>query len=581
MDRTKKKEKFPSIKDQDFSKDINSKYSRYTILPKKKTFKEICFPKKYELQVQQKFLSNYINPDTPYKGVLIFHKIGAGKTCTAISIAEKWKHTSNIIILVPASLIGNFRTELRSPCAGNSYLTEVERDKLADLQPGSQEYRDIIHKSDRRIDKYYKIYSYNKFIELAENRELSLNNTLIIIDEVQNIVSESGKFYAIISKTIEDAPSTLRVVLMSATPMFDKPVEIALTMNLLRLPTKFPTGSDFDKLFIKKSGKSNNLVAKNLDLFKNMIRGYVSYFRGAPPYVFPTSSIKYVNCEMSSFQYKSYLTVAGEELITSNNTRSKVFHEGGILDLPNNFFIGTRMVSNIAFPNKNIGEKGFDSLVGSTLEFKNLKKYSIKFYKIAKKILRSTGPVFVYSNFKEYGGIKSFVRVLEYHGYSNYTTYGEGRKRFAIWSSDEDSSLKEEIKAVFNKQDNISGGLIKIFIGSPSSREGLSLLNVRQVHILEPYWNTQRLAQIMGRANRFCSHKLLSKQDREVSIYIYLATHLDSDDETIDQYIAEMAMKKNRLIEEFETAIKEVAVDCEIFKNANVYSGESDIICDL
>ena len=62
--------------------------------------------------------------------ILIYHRIGAGKTCTAINIAEQWKHKKKIIVLVPASLIGNIRDELRSQCAGNSYLTEKEREKF-------------------------------------------------------------------------------------------------------------------------------------------------------------------------------------------------------------------------------------------------------------------------------------------------------------------------------------------------------------------------------------------------------------------------------------------------------------------
>ena len=52
---------------------------------------------------------------------------------------------------------------------------------------------------------------------------------------------------------------------------------------------------------------------------------------------------------------------------------------------------------------------------GEYLKMTNLKEYSIKFYKILKKIKKSNGPVFIYSNFKEYGGIKSFVKILKYH----------------------------------------------------------------------------------------------------------------------------------------------------------------------
>ena len=46
--------------------------------------------------------------------LLIYHRIGSGKTCSAIQIGEKFKKNKRIIVVVPASLRGNFRNELRS-----------------------------------------------------------------------------------------------------------------------------------------------------------------------------------------------------------------------------------------------------------------------------------------------------------------------------------------------------------------------------------------------------------------------------------------------------------------------------------
>jgi superfamily II DNA or RNA helicase len=113
--------KYLDIDDENFYKSINKIYSRYKIPKEKKTLRQICFPTKYEFQIPQKFLAEFINPKTPYKGILVYHRIGAGKTCTAINIAEKFKHTKNIMVVLPASLKGNFRSELRSLCAGQNY----------------------------------------------------------------------------------------------------------------------------------------------------------------------------------------------------------------------------------------------------------------------------------------------------------------------------------------------------------------------------------------------------------------------------------------------------------------------------
>lgn len=574
--------KYPSINDDNFYDKIYDIYKQYRVKKEDKTLEDICYPKGFKLQLPQQFLSEFINPKTPYMGILVYHRIGAGKTCTAVKIAEKWKKYKRIIVVVPASLKNNFRGELRSLCAGNDYLKENERNELKKLHPTDQKYKDIINKSNDRIDQYYEIYSYNKFIDKIRDKTLNLKNALLIVDEIQNMVSEEGSYYHELYKIIHSSPKDLRIVLLSATPMFDKPNEIALTMNLLRLPKEIPIGKDFDKLFIRTIKKKNGTYThdvKNMDIFKQYIKGYVSFFRGAPKIAFPKMMIKYIECPMSDFQYSAYRKVLKNE--NDNITKlKKVMKSLDVSDLPNNFYIGTRMISNIVFPNKKINETGYESLT-KKLIINNLEKYSCKFYKIMEKINRSSGKVFVYSGFKEFGGIKSFVKILDAFGYSDYIKQGEGKKRYAIWSGDESMTIKEQIKNVYNMKDNINGSKIKILLGSPSIREGVSLTAVRQVHVLEPYWNISRLDQVIGRASRFCSHKDLYEEQRSVKVYIYIAVPPDDqDEETIDQHIKELSIQKNKVIKQIEKAIKEVAIDCRLNQNANVYEGEEDIVCD-
>ena len=563
--------RYPDIKDDDFYKEINNIYKDYKIPQKKKEFEDICFPKSYELQLPQKFVSEFISPKTPYKGVLVYHRIGAGKTCTAIRVGEVFKKYRKIIVVLPASLKGNFRSELRSECASDAYLTTSERQKLKFLHPSSKEYKNIIKISDERIDKFYKIYSYNKFIENIKDKKIKLKNCLLIIDEIQNMVSEEGTYYQELKGLIDSAPDDLRTILLSATPMFDKPYEIGLTINLLRPLKPFPVGVKFNEMFIGSKKNKDGIIdyeMKNKDLFKETIKGYVSFFRGAPPYVFPSMKLKYVECCMSEFQFKAYQDVLKNEkqIIKVNKTKNKTNTDVDLL--PNNFFIGTRYVSNIVFPNKKVGEDGLESFTKMKI-ISNLDKYSTKFDAIMKKIETSTGKIFFYSGFKEYAGIKSFIAVLEAFGYQNYAKAGEGPKRFAVWSGDENMSYKEEIKSIFNLKENLSGSKLKLILGSSSIKEGVSFSGVRQVHILEPYWNIPRLEQVIGRASRFCSHKDLEEEKRDVKVYVYLATAPKGKIETVDSYIHELSKNKNKLVSEFELAIKQSAIDCELNKNAN------------
>jgi superfamily II DNA or RNA helicase len=572
--------KYPDIKDNNFYKKINNIFEEYKIPSKKRTFEEICFPKEYKLQMPQQFVSHFINPKTPYKSGLIIHNIGSGKTCTAVRVGEEWKYYKKIIVLTPASLKGNFRNELRSLCAQNSYLTPTERKKLSELHPTSPEYKEIIEKSDERIDKYYDILSYHKFTELAQNNKINLKNSVLIIDEIQNMVSEGGTFYEVLLEQINKAPKDLRIILLSATPMFDRPSEIALTYNLLRPDKPMPISNEFNKLFINiKKGKNENykLEMKNHELFKKYLKGYISYFRGAPSYVFPTMKLKFVKCEMSDFQYNAYKKVLRSNEQQIGRISKKTVEALAVGDLPNNFFIGTRVISNIAFPNNKINEEGFESLKGVAVT-RDLWKYSCKFDLIIKKIMKNSGKMFVYSGFKEYGGIKSFVKVLEIFGFKNYMEQGEGKKRFAIFSGDENIKKKEEIKSVFNNKNNLDGSKLKLLILSPAAKEGLSLFGIKQAHILEPYWNWSRMLQIIGRGSRYCSHKDLDKENRKIKVYIYHAVHPD-EKETVDEHISYLAKQKHKLISQFEKSIKEAAIDCHLNINANQEEGEK-IICD-
>lgn len=575
--------KYPSIDDDNFYKKINNIYKKFSIPKKRKSFDEICIPKKYKLQLPQNFLSEFINPKTPYKGVLVYHRIGAGKTCTAVRIAEKWKKQKRIVVVLPASLKGNFRTELRSLCAGDNYLKQNERDELKDLHPRDDRYKEIMKLSDERIDKYYEIYSYNKFIDYIKEGSINLKNAVLIIDEIQNMVSEEGTYYEMLHDLIHKSKNDLRIVLLSATPMFDKPHEIGLTMNLLRVDNELPVGREFEKKYIKVIKHRNgtySLETKNMDDFKARIKGYISYFRGAPPYVFPEMKIKYVNCKMSDFQYSAYKSILKNEANKDlSKVKKKIAKDVNMMsDLPNNFFIGTRFASNIVFPNKMSGDGGFESMTDRNIRC-GIHKYSTKFDKMITKINNAKGKVFVYSSFKEYAGLRSFIRVLKAFGYKDYAEHGVGKKRFAIWSSDENMSYKDEIKTVFNKSNNLNGSKLKIILGSSSIKEGVSFTAVRQVHIIDPYWNWPRLSQVIGRASRFCSHKELPEEERNVKVYIYIATH-ENERETIDQYIHSLSVNKNKLVHEFEKAIKESAIDCKLNKYANISDDGDDFVCD-
>ena len=81
-------------------------------------------------------------------------------------------------------------------------------------------------------------------------------------------------------------------------------------------------------------------------------------------------------------------------------------------------------------------------------------------------------------------------------------------------------SLKSELEAI--SSNNIFGEIIKLIMITASGAEGISLKNVRYVHLTEPYWHPVRLEQVIGRARRICSHKDLPEDLQTVKVFLYL-----------------------------------------------------------
>lgn len=566
--------KYPIITSKHFYRNLTNTFKKYKIHKEYRTEQELCNPKKFKLQNPQKFVASYISPKTPYRNLLVFHQIGSGKTCASIQIAENWKKTHKIIVAVPASLILNFKKELVSKCANAQYITDKEIELLKKDKFTTISHKKILKTIEKRINKYYEIISHQKLIQKIQTKSLRIKNKVLIIDEIQNLVSMKGTYYKILYKYLSKNRNNSPIILLSATPMFDKPIELSLTLNLLNLNEFIPVGKMFENLFIQRYKDTEGEIfytIKNTDMLSKMIKGYVSYFRGAHPKTFPKKTQIIVKCKMKEFQLKSYIAVS---------KKKGRFKKTDLFKISDSFFIGLRAISNIAFPNRKFGKKGFDSFTGKLLKGQYLREYSEKFYKIIKFIKKSQGPVFIYSNFKNYFGIKSLIKVLEAYKYLDFSKNEQGAKRFAIWSGDTSNTTRSKLIKIFNSKENINGEKIKILLGTPSIKEGVSLLRVEQVHILEPYWNISRLDQIIGRAIRYCSHKDVPKYRKNVTIYMYESV-LPSKEISIDTYITSLAKRKQIIITQFENILKQSAVDCNLNKNANFVGKNNKLKCKI
>lgn len=488
----------------------------------------------FALQPHQLFLKSAV----PFVDrLLLFHGIGSGKTCSAISIAAAFRannHNKNkIVVVVPASLRANFVKELKGSCG--TYQKQKE--------------------------SFYDIMSYQGFVKRIKNKSLKLNNTLVIVDEVQNIVSETGETYKVFLHAFQKMQNS-KLVLLSATPMFDKTIEISLLGNLLL------SKEEYDRYHLPLNPVAfSRMMSENPKVLYTFFKHRVSYFRGADPRAYPSKTEHRVDCVMSKFQRHVYMESIGHIDIQNMDKQ-----------LQRAFLIAPRQLSNLVLPNGNVGK-----LTNVKKTF-NVKKFSSKFYKCIQKIKESPGPVFVYSNFVTVAGIEAFTTILsKVHGFSEVSSRKPGLK-YGVFRANKPKE-NDKLLALYNSPENRDGSLVKVIVGSPTMKEGVTLLRTRQIHVLDPYWNRSRTEQIMGRGVRFCSHADLPPNERHVDVFHYYAVPSEKEKElSVDLRILKLSNDKIRKINIVETILKETAVDCPLFKDRNeppaIHCFNHDIVSD-
>lgn len=222
---------------------------------------------------------------------------------------------------------------------------------------------------------------------------------------------------------------------------------------------------------------------------------------------------------------------------------------------------------------------------------------SAKFVNIIFYVMRSPGPVLIYSNYVQMEGIDMLKVYLKYFGFDTFKNpNSKDYFRYGEFHGDITREVKKETLKLERDPENAYGKYIKILLFSPAGAEGISLESVRQVHITEPYWHEVRIIQMIGRAIRQCSHKFLNVKERHVDIYRYRSVKhnvktieiiegqtsrkekkiIEDPNElkTVDFEIQELASSKNNLISNFLDAVKEVAIDCELFKSHNMMASK-------
>ena len=652
---------YPILDDQEFNIKLASKKEFFDTKydGKIKSVKENrdCF-KAFELAPHQSFVKNFMSYNTPYNSLLLYHGLGSGKTCSAIGVCEDMRVymksmniTNRIIVIASPNVQNEFRLQLfderklkqigntweLESCTGNGFIQEIMPMRIKALTRNQ-----VISQIKRIINQYYLFMGYTEFSnyvtkkmvikdkylsssqkKLLQKKKLQkiFNQRLIVIDEVHNIrISNDNKNKTIainLSKVVSLCDG-IRLLLLSATPMYNTNTEIIWLLNLMNLNdkrSKVNIKEIFDSDGNFRLDDEGHEIGK--DILIQKARGYISFVRGENPYLFPYrvypvlfSPMSIRNMEYPSVSLNGKPIIQPIQYIDLYIDTIGTYQEEGYNNLIKNIdniedmdSFGYTILSkplealNIVFPNRNdfyeeiTGRDGLRRIMnfvetkesrydykykddfveqfGEIFKLEHLRTYSYKIWSICKQVEQSKGIVLIYSQYLE-GGLVPIALALEHLGYSLYDSRnnllkGNSRskkQKYIMVTGDKYYSKHniEAIKAATNYE-NRNGELIKIILISKAGSEGVDFKFIRQVHILEPWYNMNRIEQIIGRAIRTCSHKDLPLNERNVQIFMY-GTKLSNNIEAADLYVYRKAETKSIQIGKVSRVLKEIAIDC-------------------
>ena len=406
------------------------------------------------------------------------------------------------------------------------------------------------------------------------------------------------------------------------------------------LPTNF---EEFMGMFV------DGLSIKNSLLFSRRIQGLVSYFKGADERLLPKrleEDKTLVKIPMSNEQFQRYLETRWVEV----QRESRKSRSPNLNDDFGSFRMTSRLACNYAIPpelrttmeegatEETVVEKSdvLEKLKADPARYLSeeaLAKFSPKMLAMLKDLKTHLGEPgkfnnqFIYSQYRSLEGIGVFNAVLDANGFQQYKLVKKG----GVWS--ESSDMKPGVPAygvflggaeeerelhrqIFNQdysdtfpqslKDSIKEHRLCVFLGSRAAAEGITLADVRRVHIMEPYWNPALIEQVIGRAIRICSHRKLPLDQRDVVVKLYMSVftpeqsttnegfnivpirrndmtlkRYEGDEPrevfmTSDEYLYETAYEKGRIVKNISLLLKQSAIDCEIHRR--LHSKEKPVI---
>lgn len=291
---------------------------------------------KKELLNYQKFLGEYLNYNSIYNSILLYHGLGSGKTISAVNIYNVLYHRDSIGNS-PEKSQGNSHENnkinginvfllIKAALHDDPWISTLKEWLYGNNVPDQLKNIRFIHYDSPTADK--------QFLETLKQSNMDYLS-LFIIDEVHNFIRNvynnkvtgqlNKKAYVIYNNIIriKKEDSNTRIICLSGTPAINEPFELALLFNLLR-PNIFPDNEDiFNKYFLSDGlNKQLNISMKNL--FQRRIIGLVSYYSSYESGIYALEKRHIVDCEMSKYHEEIYDHYDKIEKSIRKNMKKKV-----------------------------------------------------------------------------------------------------------------------------------------------------------------------------------------------------------------------------------------------------------------
>lgn len=568
----------------------------------------------FEKAMYQHLMQHYLSRRSPYRSLLLFHGLGVGKTCSSITIAESFLQDHSvgmaprILVVSPIALKKSYEDQifsvtrflddnpeqLRNQCTSDTYVKLIHGNPPKDV---------FLRRIQQLIRGRYHFITYDRLVSYVEEHP-KVTDMVVIVDEAHNLRhQETEKKAADALETLLENGERNRLVLLSATPMYNEPNEILWLLKLLLKNDQRNTSLLPSSLY-KKDGRLDRKASK---ILAQLSQEYISYIRGKNPFTFAARVSP----------SRSGIPVAGDAwarfiedgiVLSPLGIKQK---DGGVVEeetAVKRAGSSPKQLQwlNVTYPQNSHGEKGFDRMfdrVGDPFPvmyralFKNrlmpspgnLEMVASKLQTVSDFVRKADGIVLIYSQFV-WSGVVPMAIVLEHMGFRRYggtdmlqhpelidapVKYpGISLPQYCILSGDANvmgSSKIEALRRVINNADNSIGQRIKVVLITPVAGEGLSFQNVREVHILDPWYHMNRMEQVIGRAIRTCSHQTLPIEKRNVSVFLHAVVGSKGGD-TADIHALKIAARKWQQTKEIETIIRDHAMDCSLQYHLNYMS---------